>query len=302
MTALMSERNERVFRELARELEAARRSPATIASYRWALISLERHLAAAGGPADLLAVRKADVTGWLAALQGSCAPDSVVSYFTGARRFYNWAVGEEIIGASPFARVIPPAPSGKPVAIPSDDDIRAILRACAGKGFYQVRDTALIRMLAETGGPRLSEMALLELPALDLREDTVTVDGKTGIRWWPLSARTAKAVSAYLRARDRHPHAEETARVWLAPKGPLTPSGVQKMLRRRCAQAGVTPVHPHQLRHRSVHKAKAAGMTDSDVMTLHGHKTTRMLARYGSALSAERAAAASRQLALGNQL
>ncbi len=37
-------------------------------------------------------------------------------------------------------------------------------------------------------------------------------------------------------------------------------------------------------------------------MTLNGWTTTRMLARYGAAAAGQRAAGASRRLALGNQL
>lgn len=302
MTILMSDRNEHVFRDMTRDLEAAGRSAKTISAYHQALLSLQRHLEAAGAGTDLLAVAKADVTGWLRALQQTHAPDSVVSYFTSARRFYNWAVAEEVLAASPFARVTPPAPSGRPVPVPDAGDLQKLLRACEGKGLYELRDTAIIRLFCETGGPRLSEVALLELGQVDLRGDYVTVNGKTGWRGFPLSARTARAVSRYLRARDRHRMAAETPRVWLAPKGPLTPDGTGKMVRRRCRQVGITPLHPHQLRHYAAHTAKAAGMSDQDVMVLHGWSTTRMLARYGAALSGQRAADASRRLALGNQL
>lgn len=301
MTVLMGDANERVFRDMVRDLEAAGRSARTIEAYHFALLSLERHLALGGGCTDLLRVGKHDVTGWLRALQETHAADSVVSYFTSARRFYNWAVAEEVLPASPFARVTPPSPSGKPVPVPGAQDLRRLLKACEGKGIWELRDTAIIRLFCETGGPRLSEVALLELGQVDLREDYVTVNGKTGWRGFPLSAKTARAISRYLRARDRHPLAAGTTRVWLAPKGPLTPNGVGQMVRRRGRDAGID-VHPHQLRHYAAHTAKAAGMSDQDAMVLHGWKTTRMLARYGAALSGQRAADASRRLALGNQL
>lgn len=302
MTTLMSEANERVFREMVRDLEAAGRSARTIEAYHFALLSLQRHLAYGEGGTDLLAVRKHDVTGWLRALQETHAADSVVSYYTSARRFYNWAVAEEVLPASPFARVTPPSPSGKPVAVPDPEDLRRLLKACEGKGIWELRDTAIIRLFCETGGPRLSEVALLELGQVDLAHDYVTVNGKTGWRGFPLSARTARALSRYLRARDRHPLAAETGRLWLAPKGPLTPNGIGQMVRRRAREAGIPHLHPHQLRHYAAHTAKAAGMSDQDVMVLHGWSTTRMLARYGAALSGQRAADASRRLALGNQL
>lgn len=303
MTVLMSDRNERVFRELERELAAAGRSAKTISAYHQALLSLERHLTAGGGPGHLVAVTKADVVSWLNALRATHAKDSIVSYFTSARRFYNWAAAEEIIAASPMAKVIPPEPSGKPVPIPPADLIRQLLKTCEGKGIWELRDAAIIRLFCETGAPRLSEVALLPLEQLDMRADYVTVLGKGG-KWrgFPMSAKTARAVSRYLRARDAHKRAAETDRVFLAPKGALTPSGVEKMVKRRCRQAGVPPVHPHQFRHFATHVAKEAGMADGDIMTLNGWSTTRMLARYGAAAAEQRASASSRRLALGNQL
>ena len=305
MTVLMSGRNERAFRELERELNAADRSPKTVSAYHQALLSLERHL----GGADLTAVTKTDIIGWLNALNKTHARDSVVSYFTSARRFYNWAAAEGVLEENPMARVTPPTPSGKPVPIPEPDVIRAILKACEGKDPAAVRDTAIIRLFCETGAPRLSEVALLPLDRLDLARDYVTVLGKGG-KWrgFPLSAKTARALSKYLRARDRLTDpdgrcwADRTDRVFLGPKGPLLPDSVHKMVKRRCAQAGVLPVHPHQFRHYATHVAKAAGMAEQDIMTLNGWSTTRMLARYGAAAAEQRAADSSRRLALGNQL
>lgn len=303
MTVLMTDRNERAFRDLERELDAAGRTPKTKSAYHQALLSLERHLRAEGLDTDLLAAGKPEITGWLIALRETHAKDSIVSYFTSARRFYNWALAEEMITASPMARVTAPPPSGKPVPIPGADDIRAILKACEGKDPAALRDTAIIRLFCETGGPRLSEVALLPLAHLDMKADYVTVLGKGG-KWrgFPLSAKAARALSRYLRARDRHRDAETSDRVFLGTKGALSADGVHKMVKRRCRQAGVAPVHPHQFRHYGTHVAKSAGMADGDIMTLNGWSTTRMLARYGAAAAQQRADGASRRLAAGNQL
>jgi site-specific recombinase XerD len=299
MTVLMTARNERTFRELERELEAAGRSPKTISAYHQALLSLERHL----GGADLTAVTKTDMVSWLTALRATHAKDSIVSYFTSVRRFYNWAVAEQLLGASPMARLTAPPASGKPVAIPAEADVRALLKACEGRGFAELRDMAIIRLFCETGSPRLSEVALLPMDRLDMRTDYVTVVGKGG-KWrrFPLAAVTARALSKYLRARDAQPWAERTDRVFIGPKGPLLPDSVHKIVKRRCAQAGIAPIHPHQLRHFGTHRAKSAGMAEQDIMQLNGWSTTRMLARYGAAAAEQRAAAASRRLSLANQL
>ena len=54
----------------------------------------------------------------------------------------------------------------------------------------------------------------------------------------------------YLRARTHHPLASRPE-LWLGEKnrGPLTADGIRQMLDRRCDQAGIPPIHPHQFRH-----------------------------------------------------
>jgi uncharacterized glyoxalase superfamily protein PhnB len=54
----------------------------------------------------------------------------------------------------------------------------------------------------------------------------------------------------YLRFRARH-EAADSAWFWLGKKGRVTDSGVRQMLERRCLDAGIPPVHPHQFRHAS---------------------------------------------------
>ena len=107
--------NRALFRSLRRDLEAAGRSPATVAAYNQGCRSLEGWLLAHGG-GDLAAAGRAELTGWLTWLQkpkprgGGYAQDSVLSYYRSVRRFYNFLAADEVIEASPLARV--PEPRG----------------------------------------------------------------------------------------------------------------------------------------------------------------------------------------------
>ena len=58
-----------------------------------------------------------------------------------------------------------------------DGQVKDMIGACAGRDFLSVRDTAIIRVLFDTGA-RLSEAALLMLDDVDLDLDVIHVLGK----------------------------------------------------------------------------------------------------------------------------
>lgn len=64
-----------------------------------------------------------------------------------------------------------------PVPVPSIDAVRTMLAECDGTDFNDRRDTAIIRLFADTG-IRFGEMAPLELDFLDLNESTVLASGR----------------------------------------------------------------------------------------------------------------------------
>ena len=153
----------------------------------------------------------------------------------------------------------PPKLDERPVPVIPDNTIRHLLSACSGRSFEDRRDTAILFVLIDTGA-RLSEVADLRLDEdLDLEFDELHVIGKGRRgRTLPLGRRAMKALDRYLRARVRHKD-EELHWLWLGPRGHLTKSGFAQMIRRRCRQAGVEQVHPHQFRHTFAHKWAVEG-------------------------------------------
>ena len=68
----------------------------------------------------------------------------------------------------------------------------------------------------------------------------------------PLTLATAKAIVVYLRARQSHGRPQASPAVWLGTRnrGPMTGSGVYRMVKRRAEQAGYEPsVYPRMFRH-----------------------------------------------------
>jgi len=297
--------NEAVFRGLARDLEAAHRSAATVTAYRQGCLSLERWLADHGHDTSLLAVDRDQAAAWLVSLQATHSKDSIASYFRSVRRVYNWLVADEQLDASPLARLPQPPGSGRPLQYPTVDEVRAMLATCRPRGgkpaFLDLRDEAVIRLFCEAGGPRCGEVAGLLLPGLDLATDTVHVNGKTGYRSIPLSAKTAKAFDRYMRARAAHPYAH-LDKVVLGQQGRMRADGIYDIVARRCRLAGTRAYHPHSFRHMAAARCHEAGMSETDMMRLFGWKSREMLSRYGADGADARARAAARALALGNEL
>jgi integrase len=77
---------------------------------------------------------------------------------------------------------------------------------------------------------------------------------------------------------------------------------VRQLLERRCDDAGIPHVHPHQFRHTFAHRWRLAGGDDDSLMRLVGWRTREMLHRYGSSVADVRAREAHRRLALGDEL
>ena len=94
------------------------------------------------------------------------------------------------------------------------------------------------------------------------------------------SRKRAQALDRYLRLRKKHAQAGSQA-LWLGPKGRSRRNGVAQLLRRRCKQAGIEQLHPHQLRHTAAHVAAKEGLGDPDMMRIFGWRSRQMLLATG---------------------
>ena len=82
--------------------------------------------------------------------------------FRALQQLFNWLVDEGEIAASPMATLRPPTIPEQLTPILDDVAIRALLKACAGKDFAELRDTAIMRLFLDTG-MRLDELAKLRV-------------------------------------------------------------------------------------------------------------------------------------------
>ena len=82
---------------------------------------------------------------------------------------------------------------------------------------------------------------------------------------------------------------------WRGKYGPLTPSGVLQMVRRRCTVFGVPYKGIHAFRRSAAAQMKRIGMNDSDIMEIMGWTEVTMLRRYIASVSFELAQTAHRR-------
>lgn len=280
------------------DLKTQKKSPHTIGSYLDGVTAYLRWCDRAGRPRQL---DKEAVQLFMVALQQAKAADSTVySRFTSCRIFAKWLVEEGELPTDPLAGMKPPAIDEQLVDPLSDDEIKAMLKACDGKEFTDRRDEAIIRFMVESAA-RAREVARMLLKETKVIEGTAVIRGKGGKeRLVPFSPYTARAIDRYLRLRRTHPLAD-TDRLWLGGKGrTFDYPGLYYSLGQRADAAGIVDFHPHRLRHTGADRWLAAGGTEGGLMTVAGWDSEAMLRRYTKRRSAIRAIEEAQRLNLGD--
>lgn len=302
---LTNQNNLLLWRDFHRELRLLDRSPRTIQGYLEAIEQLEAHC----DGTDLEEMTRTEIGDYLLHVKDTRSVTTAGNRYRSLRRFYNWMADEDGIDVetSPMKTLKEPKAENKPIPIPAIDDVRKLLVTCNTKDHDGYRDEAIIRLFCEPGAPRVAEMAGILPERIDFTQDVVAILGK-GRKWRavPFGAKTGKALTRYMRARDKHPLARAKnapAEMWLGARGKaLTPSGIYQMIERRCDYAGVARIHPHALRHLAADLWFAAGGSDQDAMRLFGWSSLEMPRRYGAANAEQRAIQAHQRMALGDQL
>jgi site-specific recombinase XerD len=284
------------------ELAADRKSPETIHAYTQGVTRFLRWCA----EHDRVAVLdRPTVTAFVAGLlEGGAEGATARARLLALRRFSAWLAREGEIPVDEVAGMKPPRLDVKIVEALSDDQLRALIAACASTGnkLRDRRDEALIRFMVETGA-RAGEVVALKLADVHLAVGVATIRrGKGGKgRTVPFGPTTARALDRYIRVRRSHRLAASSPNLWLGDRGrPFSYDGLYKSLSMRARQAGIEGFHPHRLRHTAAHRWLAAGGSEVGLMAVAGWAKPDMLVRYTRSQASARAAEEARRLNLGD--
>jgi site-specific recombinase XerD len=153
------------------------------------------------------------------------SPATVAKHYRSLQQLFKWLTGDGEIARSPIERMSPPSVPEQPVPILDDAALSAYLATCKGNTFENRRDTAIIRLLLDTG-MRAAELCELRVEDVDFEHQVALVVGKGGRnRACPFGPKTADALRRYLRFRGHH-DAAESSPFGLGKKGRMTNPGV----------------------------------------------------------------------------
>jgi site-specific recombinase XerD len=294
-------------------LEAASKSNRTIRSYLDSVKNLYAFLVDQQMPSDVEGVDAAHIRAFLLAEERRTSPVSAAVHFRNLRVFFGWlAREEERSNPNPMDRIEGPKVSKKAKSFFSDDELARLLKTCPGSSFADRRDTAIIRVLIDTG-LRVSGLANLRYdPDDESHNDVFLTQRKLRIRlkggdetWVPIGKKAAAAMDRYIRVRARHAQASSPW-LWLGVQGHntahMTDSGIRDMVGRRGGQAGIQNVHPHRFRRSFADKWLEAGGSTDDLMHITGWKTYDMVREYTEARGIARAHQAYARLSPGDRI
>ena len=179
---------------------------------------------------------------------GGLAPRSIQRRLSAVRTFYAFLLREGHCRLNPAHDVHAPK-SKKRLPTTLDADQMSRLLAFRADDTLSTRDKAIMELFYSSG-LRLGELVNLNLPAVDLKDRTVRVDGKgSKTRILPVGRFAVAALDKWLQERSLLPQTETAVFVGRTGRR-LTPRAVQLRVAGWARRMGLTVhMHPHMFRH-----------------------------------------------------
>jgi site-specific recombinase XerD len=157
------------------------------------------------------------------------------------------------------------------------DDVRRVIATASGDTEHDIRDRAILLLLA-VYGLRRGEVASLRLDQIDLSAGRLHIWRlkRCKPQVYPLVASVAEALRRYIEdARPNVAYPEVFIRTQ-APRTPILATAIYSVVSRRLKALNITVAHlgPHALRHSCAAKLLADGLTLKEIGDHLGHRST----------------------------
>ncbi len=223
----------------------------TLAAYRRDLELLASWLAAAGAT-PLLVASEADLREYAVARHAGSAATSTNRRLTVFKRFFRWALREQLARADPTLRL---AAARQPLRVPkalSESQVEDLLAACATASPIGLRDRTMLELMYASG-LRVSELVGLKTVNVSFVESALRVTGKGAKeRLVPFGEEAHVWMERYLaEARGAILGRRSSDALFVTARGgPMTRQMFWKIVKARALAAGIAvPISPHTLRH-----------------------------------------------------
>lgn len=209
-------------------------------------------------------------------------PCTIQNYHKNLSVFFKWAVGQDIIVASPMERIPKTIARTDQIQPFNQEQVQKLIQA-ARRSRNRRRDEALIYFLGDTG-LRASEVVSLKMRDIDCQNRRCNVLGKGNKRRTVYFGRdTARILWQYLKEERREPDEP----IFLADRGiqtgdPLTRNGLFQLIQRLGVAAGIEAIRcsPHTFRHTFAIEFLRRGGNTFTLKEILGHTSLHMTNRY----------------------
>ncbi|WP_137719748.1 site-specific tyrosine recombinase XerD [Methylobacillus flagellatus] len=194
----------------------------------------------------------ADLQHYLAVRFPNSKPRSMGRLIASLRRFYRYALREQLVTNDPTAQLdSPKLPRSLPKSL-NEDEVLALINAPDTTQPLGMRDRAMLELLYACG-LRVSELVGIRMAELSLQEGVIRVTGKgSKTRLVPMGEEAVSWLARYLReARADILQRRLSDAVFVTQRAEaMTRQGFWFLIKRYALLAGINrPISPHVLRH-----------------------------------------------------